>query len=1325
MKTTCGRRWLALFLTLAMCLTLCPMVWADEGDEEEPTEPTTPTISLSEDTLDLYVGESKMLTATVENEVEGGTVKWSSDKSDIAAVDENDGTVTAKAGGTAVITATYTYTYTVPKEPDPETPEPAPGEDDPSTQAEEEEQGETKTGTVSASCTVTVKPAVTGITATISPSTLSVVEKGSEPLPTPTVKDNTGVTVAAADYTVEWTSGNVSIATVSSTTVTGEKAGTVKVTGTVKYKSPSSGKELTDTVTCTVTVKAKMNDISLSQNSVTMDKGAYVSITATPDPADATVKWTAEKDDSGDKVVDVPKTGKTISLYGVKPGQTIVTATIGEGSNIRTDKIDVTVSGLVIDTTPITVYENKTEPLPEVLGRYGAAENGTINWTSSNPDVAQRTGNSIAGRSPGTATITADVRGGYQVSVTVTVKADTATTIQGGTVHSGDVIRFSDFTSKFSQQAGYSLSHLTGIYVDPSQGTLYYSYISPDEPGEGVAQRDSYYYSPGSGQKDLKKIVFVPNSRYEGGQVTINYTVVSRTNEIHSARILLNVDQSKQETISLTTSVATPVYLNGDSFDRLCLQTTGAQLDYVIFSLPPSVKGTLYTDYVAPGNYGSRVTSGGMYRRADLDRIAFVPASGVPSSGSSEVVTIYYTARGAGSYGTTYNGKVDITVVRENVAGTGGPVYNIAKGATQLFDDDDFNDYCCDRLGLDTLRYVQFDSLPSSSQGTLYLNYRSASSTGSRVQTGTSYYYGTSRTPRLDRITFVPADGFVGSVRVPFTGWDEDGNRFSGNVEINVMSDGGTGSIHYSCIPGRTVSFTLSHFTTLSRDLTGRSLSYIVFQDLPDRYTQGSLYHNTTRVNSTTTRYYNTSGTYKIQNLSFQAASGFTGSVEIPFLGYTTATGVTFTGVIIIDASDGGNGFTTVTYYTDYSTPVVFNRTDFNEISKDETGYGLSSIKFSVPAVSRGDLYRNYRSTSSKGTRISSATTSISYSSLSQVAFVPTSGFVGTVYIDYTATASSGGGTFTGTVEIQVEQPGAVVTVRYSTQSTPVDFKGEDFRRSGYTLSSIKFNALPSASQGKLYYQYTSATNYTRQAATGTAYRLSGTGSGVSLISDLTFVPRAGFTGTVTLPYTGTNSNNSTFDGQVIITVSPTNSVSRFADLNGYSEQQKAAVEYIYHAGITTGISDSQYGPELDITRGDLATMVYRAFGFSPSGNSWVFNDVPPNAYYAQAVNALYAKGIVSGVGNGDYAPTQRVTRQEALLMVQRAMQAVGWGAHDGSSSALSGYSDGGSVASWAQGAVSLGVQQGYLPMTGSTIAPDQALTRIDMAQLLHRVLTY
>ena len=986
------------------------------------------------------------------------------------------------------------------------------------------------------------------------------------------------------------------------------------------------------------------------------------------------------------------------------------------------DELTVEVSGFKLLKEKVTLEENQGVDLieEEILQAYGNADLNSLSIWSDNTTVATYENGKIIGRNPGKTTFTVSAnKGAWRDTFEVEVHADPNATIPAEgtiTIKNTDTLPFTDRRLTFRNQAGGSLSHITGLNVDASQGTLYYNYRSESQPGTGVGA-GSYYLEPKSGQNDLHNITFIPKTNF-AGQATIYYTAVSTSGQNYACRILLTVttQSGSDASINLSTPYNTPIKFTGTEFNRVCRERLGGQLSYVVFSQPPERQGKLYTNYSGSGNYGSVVDTRKQYSLRELDDVWFVPAPGYSGS-----VTVYYTAYAVGVNRGSYSGQVNITVGQEGGVSIGGLAYDIAMGGVVHFDDEDFNDYCQEvlyeesRYDRQTLSFIRFTALPTEGEGVLYYDYRSSTNTGSRALTGTSYYYGI-RNPRIDRLTFVPAPNFSGTIKIPFTGWTTDGTSFSGNVEVNVRSGTSSGDIYYTCAPGRSVSFRSNDFTSLSNRLTGRTIDYIVFQNLPNS-ADGSLYYGTSRITTTGTQYRNSN----LSRLSFRASNSFSGTVDIPFEG-RSANGATFYGVITIGTSGSGNSTTrgNIRYNADAKNAAVFNRDDFDDLSVWETDRDVSSVRFTLPSSSQGTLYRGYRSSSSLGTKLTS-TTSINANDLDRVAFVPAAGYTGTVYIDFTATAASSGGSFTGTVEVDVGLPPADATARYSTRTDPVRLYASDLARNGYTLNTVQFNALPSAVEGYLYYQYTSPVHYGQQAGTGVVYRTSGS----NLISDLCFVPRAGYTGTVTIPYTGTNSNGSTFAGEVVITVLPNYSSSHFSDMSGYSSSQQAAVDFLYDHNITYGLTAGQYGPESSIRRGDFAQMLYQAFELTPTSASGAFTDVPSSAYYATAVNTLSARGIVSGIGGGLYAPNSTLTRQDAICMVQRAMKALGWNASDGYANALSGYGDGSRVSGYAQGAMAFAVQRGYLPTNGGYLNPTQPLSRVDMAEILHRVLTY
>jgi len=644
------------------------------------------------------------------------------------------------------------------------------------------------------------------------------------------------------------------------------------------------------------------------------------------------------------------------------------------------------------------------------------------------------------------------------------------------------------------------------------------------------------------------------------------------------------------------------------------------------------------------------------------------------------------------------------------------------------FDGDDFDDYCRSKTGR-TLRYVEF-TLPDREEGSLQYDYRSSAHAGTPVSAGTSYYL--SQNPRISRVSFVPADGFTGRVAIPFTGWDNQGGRFAGTVEVNVRISGGKGDVYYVCKAGKSVKLDNDDFNDLSEDITGERLNYIVFTGLPASG-DGTLYHSRTSSSSGTrvardTRYYN-SRAPRIENLSFWAADNFSSDIEIPFTGYDL-NGDSFTGTMVISARSGGGSSSSrsdIVYSTDYQEPVDFAARDFDELCYEETDEDLNYVRFDLPSSREGTLYYDYRASASSNAKVKESTNYYRSGSngISRITFVPADGFSGYVDIDFTGYAKDGS-RFTGTVEIRVDEDDRVTQggrVVYTTRQAPVRLRASDFQGviARGTLRSLRFGYLPPESAGRLYFRYNGPTDYAWQASASTEYLASGSPA----ISDLTFVPKAGYVGLVTVPYTATTTGGIQVTGDLLIYVEQGGGSLYFTDMGGYSGEAQTAVDYLKEQGVVSGITATTYGPQQSIRRGDFALMLTRAFRLTSSGGSGQrFSDVPADAYYADAVQTLRALGIVTGMGGNQYQPSGVLSRQDAMLMVQRAMRLAGWSASDGPVGALSAYSDGTAVSSYAQGAMAYMVQQGLLPISNGRLSPKGDLTRVDMAVLLHRAMT-
>ena len=111
--------------------------------------------------------------------------------------------------------------------------------------------------------------------------------------------------------------------------------------------------------------------------------------------------------------------------------------------------------------------------------------------------------------------------------------------------------------------------------------------------------------------------------------------------------------------------------------------------------------------------------------------------------------------------------------------------YETDEDTAVTFDEDDFNEVCEDATD-ETLSYVKF-TLPSSSYGKLYYDYASSSDYDSKVASTERYYYDAdSDELSISDVTFVPKSNYTGTVKINYTGYNTDGDSFTGTIRITV-----------------------------------------------------------------------------------------------------------------------------------------------------------------------------------------------------------------------------------------------------------------------------------------------------------------------------------------------------------------------------------------------------------------------------------------------------------------------------------------------------------------------------------------------------------
>ena len=117
----------------------------------------------------------------------------------------------------------------------------------------------------------------------------------------------------------------------------------------------------------------------------------------------------------------------------------------------------------------------------------------------------------------------------------------------------------------------------------------------------------------------------------------------------------------------------------------------------------------------------------------------------------------------------------------------------------------------------------------------------------------------------------------------------------------------------------------------------------------------------------------------------------------------------------------------------------------------------------------------------------------------------------------------------------------------------------DDSTSTGYGLDYIRFDSLPSSGKGTLYLNYTSSSS-TRVTTDRNYYRTS-----TPRISSISFVPDRDYKGTVSIPFTGTNTNGRTFSGELVIHVADGTGSNRLVETGNpepFRSQQKLHDSY-------------------------------------------------------------------------------------------------------------------------------------------------------------------
>ena len=568
-----------------------------------------------------------------------------------------------------------------------------------------------------------------------------------------------------------------------------------------------------------------------------------------------------------------------------------------------------------------------------------------------------------------------------------------------------------------------------------------------------------FYYDsdnvPESVDYALDDLTFEANRRADSGTLRMEFEIHGeRSKDYVSCTMDIKVgggSGSSKGDITYTVKAGEEVAFDDEDFVNAYDNAGGSgTMKYVVFEKPSSDYSNAGTVY---SRYGKRNATSftrselddykfyygdSDYGDYDLDELSFVADKSF--SDSIEIAFTAYGGRGS-KENDSVSGTLKITSSKSASSSKGDITYTVKAGEEVTFDDDDFEKIYENSSCTGSFKYVEF-SRPDSAfnnAGTLYSRYGKRNETAFTRSSLSSnkFYYGDSDYGDydLDELSFVADRTFSGSITLSFTLYGGKNSKCDQSTTGTLVITTGTsavtsryvGNIRYNTTPNTALQINANDIARLFRKYTsGGSLQYLTLTSVP---ATGSLYYNyynaskygATRTQLTASMagsmifsYSPASASeYDLSELTY-IPSGSNYCTALTFTGYSSSgTAVSATILISVTASPVSEVYSVTTK----GTSVNFPANSVYSAVASATGFGLSSIQLlELPASTAGVLY--------VGSYAADTTSAYSYGSdtdsMSQLRFIPNSGFTGSVSIPYVALSSSGTALGAGVVSIGV-----------------------------------------------------------------------------------------------------------------------------------------------------------------------------------------------------------------------------------------------------------------------------------------------------------------
>ncbi len=166
------------------------------------------------------------------------------------------------------------------------------------------------------------------------------------------------------------------------------------------------------------------------------------------------------------------------------------------------------------------------------------------------------------------------------------------------------------------------------------------------------------------------------------------------------------------------------------------------------------------------------------------------------------------------------------------------------------------------------------------------------------------------------------------------------------------------------------------------------------------------------------------------------------------------------------------------------------------------------------------------------------------------------------------------------------------------------------------------------------------------------------------------------------------------------------------------------AINFVYNTGLMSGVGNGKFAPDETLTRGMFVTILGRLSGAQVKNTTTKFTDVKKSAYYSGYVAWAVKNGVVSGTSATTFAPNAAVTREQICTMIYRYCEYADITLEQSAKKVT--FTDAKKISSYAKSAVVAcqrsGLVNGEKTAAGVAFRPKDTATRAEAATIIRNL---